>query len=201
LVVPDGDILIHSGDATMGGTVSEISEFNFWIGKLPHKHKLFVAGNHDWLCDTNKKLAKEMLFNVTYLEDEEVVIDGVRIYGSPYQPIFCDWAFNLSSEKLVEKWAMVPSGLDILVTHCPPFGMLDKTDDGDVVGCPDLWDCVKVVKPKFHVFGHIHEAYGCKLDQETGTTFINASICDSQYRPNNKPFFMDTEICLINVDT
>lgn len=104
--VPDGDILIHSGDATINGTVTEIRDFNRWFSALPHKHKIFVAGNHDWLFETDETLARQILHkDIIYLQDSEITVEGLRIYGSPWQPRFYDWAFNLDrGPQIAEKW-------------------------------------------------------------------------------------------------
>ena len=94
--VPDGDVLVHSGDATITGTVAEIKNFNTWFSALPHRHKVFIAGNHDWLFERENAAARELLSdNITYLQDSAVEIEGLKFYGSPWQPRFFDWAFNL----------------------------------------------------------------------------------------------------------
>lgn len=195
IVVPDGDLLIHAGDATFRGSKREILAFNEWFAALPHKHKIFVAGNHDWSFEKANQLARNCLApHITYLQDSEVTIEGVRIYGSPWQPEFCDWAFNLPrGAALKEKWDKIPAGIDILVTHGPAMGHGDMTDRGEPVGCEELTIAIQRVKPKYHVFGHIHHAYG-RYDLEenmNGTIFINASICDEEYDPTNAPIVFD----------
>ncbi len=105
IAVPDGDILIHAGDATIQGTIDEIVLFNEWFANLPHKHKIFVAGNHDWLFEINPKLANNLLDDqIIYLRDSFVEIEDLKIYGAPWQPRFYDWAFNLMrGAELAEK--------------------------------------------------------------------------------------------------
>lgn len=188
---PDGDILIHAGDATVRGTVDEIVEFNHWFAALSHKHKIFVAGNHDWLFETNIMLARKLLApDIIYLQDSAVEIEGVSIYGSPWQPRFYDWAFNLNrGREMAEKWAMVPAGTDILITHGPPFGILDQTAYGDQAGCEELIKKVREIQPKAHIFGHIHEGYG--THEHSGTKFINASNCNESYLPVNPPIVFE----------
>jgi Icc-related predicted phosphoesterase len=119
-----------------------------------------------------------------------VEIDGVKIYGSPWQPEFYNWAFNLPrGEKLAEKWGKIPEGLDILVTHGPAFGMVDATIQGISVGCHDLFQRVVKVKPKIHACGHIHWSYGQKTFD--GIEFINASILNEGYFYENKPIAIE----------
>jgi hypothetical protein len=119
-----------------------------------------------------------------------VELDGVKIYGSPWQPEFYNWAFNLPrGEKLAEKWSKIPEGLDILVTHGPAHGMVDHTIDGLNVGCEDLFNRILEVKPKIHVCGHIHWAYGQKSFH--GTEYLNASVLNERYQYQNKPIVME----------
>ena len=118
------------------------------------------------------------------------MVDGLEVWGSPWQPWFHDWAFNLErGAALAEKWAMIPDSTDLLITHGPPHGILDACFDGRRVGCEELTRAVERVRPKLHVFGHIHEAYGVVDD---GTTlFVNASNCNLRYRPANAPIVVD----------
>lgn len=190
VVVPDGDILLHAGDSTIIGKVEEITKFNEWLGRLPHKHKIIIAGNHDWLFQTNRWLARSLITNATYLEDSSCEVMGLQVYGSPWQPWFFDWAFNLPRGKaLAEKWAMIPSDTDILITHGPPHGILDETPRGDLAGCEELLEVVKRIKPRLHLFGHIHYSYGHL--KKWGIEFVNACVCDEAYDPTNKPIVIE----------
>ena len=191
ITVPDGDVLIHAGDATMRGTIDEIVFFNQWFKKQPHRHKIFVAGNHDWLFETNNRLARELLDDlICYLQDSHIEIEGLKIYGSPWQPRFYDWAFNLRrGEEIAEKWKMIPADTDILVTHGPPHEILDLTPNGDSAGCEELRKIVEKIRPKVHIFGHIHSGYG--TIEKFGVKFINASNCDESYSPINPPIVFD----------
>jgi Icc-related predicted phosphoesterase len=192
ITVPDGDILIHAGDATIRGTQFEVEEFLKWFSSLPHKHKIFVAGNHDWLYETNNRFARLLTakFNIKYLQDSSVEIENLKIYGSPWQPRFFDWAFNLNrGEEMAEKWQMIPKETDILITHAPPFGILDKTPNGDLAGCEELRKKIEKLRLKAHIFGHIHCGYG--IIGKSGVKFINASICDESYLPTNSPIVFD----------
>jgi len=219
--VPDGDILIHAGDFTLCGHLDEVRQFNSWLGSLPHPHKIVVAGNHDLSFDPNfrgshhsSSFAKDLdkhyahegkdgqqeevandikkeLTNCIYLEDQSVTLRGIKIHGSPWQPEYKNWAFNLPrGEALLDKWKKIPDDTDILVTHTPPVGYGDLTDSGLHVGCVDLLNSVtRRIKPKFHVFGHVHEGYGVRSDGKT--VFVNASICNYGYQPENKPIIFD----------
>jgi predicted phosphodiesterase len=190
--IPNGDLLIHAGDATYSGTQDEIREFNEWFAALPHANKIFVAGNHDWGFQLYPDQSRAQLApDIIYLEDSETKIGNLRFYGSPWQPQFGLWAFNLErGSPLRERWQRIPSGVDILITHGPPYGVLDGTLDGRHVGCRDLLSEITTrIKPRLHVFGHIHEGYG-RHDQE-GITFINACNVDVQYRLAHAPVVVD----------
>jgi len=191
--MPDGDMLLVAGDFTNIGELCIVDNFNNWLGSLPYSHIVVVAGNHDTSFQKRPKQARERFTNCIYLQDESVTIEGIKIYGSPWQPEFCNWAFNLprESKELKKKWEAIPKDTDILLTHCPPMGILDRT--GHPVfyraGCQYLLNRVKKIAPKYHVFGHIHGAYG---QQQVGnTTFINASICNESYAPVHKPVVFD----------
>lgn len=197
-MVPDGDILVHSGDATITGTVEEVERFNDWFTGLPHSHKIFVAGNHDWLFEKDNDFARRMLDpHIVYLQDSSIEIDGLKIYVSPWQPRFFDWAFNLNrGYELAEKWAMIPDDIDILITHGPPNGILDlvpRKGWDENTGCEELRKRVEQIaaygRLKLHVFGHIHCGYGSH--EEFGVRFVNASICDEQYEPTQRPVLID----------
>lgn len=174
-ILGEGDILVHAGDCTNVGETYEIKDFLDWFSDTPFTHKVFIAGNHDFGFETNHDIAPEYKEKgVHYLFDSMVELDGVKIYGSPWQPEFYNWAFNVPrGEKLAEKWANIPDGLDILITHGPAYGMVDNTIQGLNVGCQDLLDRILQVKPKIHVCGHIHWAYGQKTFD--GIEFLNAS--------------------------
>lgn len=182
--LPKGDILVCAGDISNIGGIQEIQEFNNWIGTQPFEHKIVVAGNHDWAFKLRPYLARLTMTNCIYLEDSSIEVEGLKFYGSPWQPAFCHWAFNLKrGPALAEKWAMIPNDTDVLVTHCGPRGILDKGVSGEALGCDDLLKRVKEVKPKLHVFGHIHNAYG--TERHDTTTFVNATVCNEVYSPIN----------------
>ena len=175
-ILPPGDILLHTGDLTRHGKLDEVEEFNGWLGTLDplYQHKIVIAGNHDFCFHESPSEARTRLTNAIYLEDEGVEIAGIRIYGSPWQPWFGGWAFNLQrGSELAAIWARIPSDTDILLTHGPPEGILDRNRHGDCCGCRDLLHRVMEIRPRLHVFGHIHEAAGqIEIDQ---IRFLNAS--------------------------
>jgi len=189
--LPLGDVIIHAGDITNKGNSIETSSFLSWFANLPHKHKIFIAGNHDFLFERKKKedIAKLIPENVTYLENSGIVIDGIQFWGSPDQPAFYQWAFNKTTSQRKISFDKIPESTDVLITHCPPFRILDETKDGEDVGCKVLRERVKQVKPKLHVFGHVHEAYGQKLFNKT--QFVNASLVDEYYVRKNKPVIFE----------
>mmetsp|Transcript_16348 Transcript_16348/g.42125 ORF Transcript_16348/g.42125 Transcript_16348/m.42125 type:complete len:213 (-) Transcript_16348:188-826(-) len=176
LDVPDGDLLIHCGDMTNRGSAPELREVDAWLGSLPHKHKLVICGNMDQRMESlaSAEARQSFLPSARYLEDEAVEVEGLKVYGSPFTPKFCG-AFQLRSEdEAREKWAAIPDGLDILVTHGPPQGILDNVRRDVHAGCVALMDRVRDAKPRYHLFGHIHEQGGHQVE-EGGTTFVNAA--------------------------
>ena len=192
LEVPDGDLLLHAGDATKHGSLEEVAAFNRFLGELPHPHKVVIAGNHDWAFQKEASLARDLITHATYLEDEEAVVEGLRIWGSPWQPWFYDWAFNLRrGPQLRAVWDRIPEGTDVLLTHGPPRGHGDRTTSGNEEGCSDLLDAVRRVRPRLHVFGHIHEGYG--QTREGTTRCVNASVCTVAYRPTNPAIVVELE--------
>lgn len=190
--VPEGDMVVHAGDFSYRGQADEVAGFFDWFACLPHQYKVFVAGNHDFMAERAPALFRSMLpGNLIYLEDSGIDIEGIRIWGSPIQPWFFDWAFNRQRGPEIRKhWDLIPADTDLLITHGPPYGILDRVvRDGKLVGCADLLEKVLAVQPRVHVFGHIHEAYG-QLEQ-AGTLFLNASVLDEHYRLVNKPIVLD----------
>jgi len=179
----DCSILIHAGDWEANYS-NNIDSFNEWLGEQPFKYKIIIAGNHDFYPYNNS--VKKRFTNAIYLENERIEIKGIKIWGSPITPIFNDWAFMAGRGKEIRKyWDTIPLDIDVLVTHGPPFGILDYTPLNQNVGCEDLLIKVNEIKPKYHIFGHIHGSYGMrKIDK---TTFINASVCDEDYMLSNEP--------------
>ncbi len=190
LEMPPGDVLIHAGDMTRRGELDELRDFDAFLARLDYRHKLVIAGNHDFCFERRPELARAALVHATYLEDEAIEIEGVRFWGSPWQPWFYDWAFNLRrGAEIRAKWRLIPPKTDVLITHGPPLGHGDVTVRGHAVGCADLLERIREIKPRYHLFGHIHEAFGTST--EGATTFVNASSCDFRYRANHPPVVID----------
>lgn len=196
------DVLVHAGDLSMEGKGYEIDSFGKWLREYPAEFKVFTAGNHDWMFQRNKLRALQILYNskfdsvslfgkggIYYLEDQAVMLNGIKFYGSPWQPWFYDWAFNLPrGTQLMEKWEKITDDTDVLVTHGPPKGIQDKVY-GENVGCDDLLTRVLKVQPKVHVFGHIHEGSGDK--ELNDTHFYNATVVDEQYKVVYDPYVIE----------
>lgn len=201
LSLPEGDMLIHAGDATYLGEKQYIESFSAWLNKQPHKYKIWVPGNHDKLFERDEaaglKALKLYCSDVIYLNDSGIEIEGIKIWGSPVQPPFMSWAFNRDSTEIKKSWDKIPLDTDILITHGPPARRLDKSSPKNYTGygCPLLLDKVKEVKPKLHVFGHIHGGSG--ILEKDGTVFINASVLDEAYLLSHYPTeveYVDNEV-------
>ena len=188
LELPEGDMIIHAGDVSNRGEKSEVLDFLDWYKNLDFQYKIFIAGNHDFYFEKEKdsEIEKVIPSNVIYLNDSGITIEGIKIWGSPVQPWFFDFAFNRErGEEIAKHWALIPEDTNILVTHGPAFELLDKTFKGEAVGCADLLEQIKKIKPQFHLAGHIHEAYGQVVKDRTH--FINASILNLNYQVANEP--------------
>ena len=191
LVLPDGDVLIHAGDITVHGTLNGVVAFNDWIGRQPHKHKIVIAGNHDFCFEDSDRLAAEaFMTNATYLRDSGCEIDGIKFWGTPWQPWFHDWAFNVGTEKERQAiWDLIPKDTDVLIVHGPPYGYGDLCMSGDRPGCKALKKTILESKIKLVITGHIHEDYG-EFDMD-GVRVVNASIMNVHYKPVNKPIVIE----------
>lgn len=194
VTIPNGDILIHAGDISSRGRIFEVDDFLDWFSELPHTYKIFIAGNHDFYFERQdeEKILAKIPSNVIYLNDSGCTVKGIKIWGSPIQPEFFNWAFNRKrGEEIQQHWRLIPNDTDIIITHGPRYRILDKTIRGENVGCEELAKAVQQIQPKLHIFGHIHEAYGIKTQGKT--TFINASILDERYRNVNEPIVFQYE--------
>jgi len=201
--LPGGDLLIHAGDIMNSGYNSnDITNFCSWFDTLEqYDHKVFIAGNHDRKFEDKPEQALEIVNsykNITYLQDDWVKVgideEMAKIYGSPWQPEFYNWAFNLpkGGPGLMSKWEAIPTNTDILITHGPPQDHLDMSGppyNEPHLGCALLREKVDEQPPKIHVFGHIHGGYGYKF--HNGTHFFNASILNERYEYVNKPVTFD----------
>ena len=192
LKLPNGDVIIHAGDISKRGHPIEMEDFLDWFSNLNFKYKIFVAGNHDFFLEqAHPSIVKQMIpKGVVYLNDSSCQIGDVKFWGSPVTPWFNNWAFNRErGAEIQQHWDLIPDDTDILITHGPPFGILDKTVDGERTGCEKLLLKVYQTKPKLHVFGHIHEAYGQHIKDETA--FLNASVLNDHYQLVHKPIVID----------
>ncbi|WP_372370423.1 metallophosphatase domain-containing protein [Candidatus Uabimicrobium sp. HlEnr_7] len=193
--LPEGDIFIHAGDLLRVGTLKELEKTAFWINSLPYKYKIFVAGNHDRCFEENREQACQFLKNVIYLEDNGVTIEGINFWGSPWQPEFNNWAFNLSrGAALAKKWDKISLNTNVLITHGPPLGIGDECFE-QRVGCEDLRKRVVEVAPQLHLFGHIHHAGGVWFHQKT--CFGNVTTWESERMPT--VFDVDSDSLVVKV--
>ena len=182
--LPAGDILIHSGDATNLGTFKEAEYFFEWFNNRPFNHKIFVPGNHDFLFEESKTNWEDLLDENTYvLINDSIVIEGILFHGVSYQPAFLHWAFNLGEPDLQKEWEKIPDDVDVLITHSPPFGILDKNSFFENCGSKSLFDKISKLKNlKANLFGHIHEDAGDKIINEV--LYINASFLENGIKTN-----------------
>ena len=222
IVLPEGDLLICAGDISFNGRPPAITAFNRWFAAQPHRFKILIAGNHDFLFEQNNTMARRLLAEeIIYLEDSGCALDVARavrrrggspandsrvndsrvieptsllkFWGSPITPWFFNWAFNRHrGEPIRRHWDKVPGDTDILITHGPPAGILDRNCAGEHTGCEDLRLAVERIKPRLHVFGHIHEAYG--VEERGGTLFVNACQLDERYRLAHEPVVVTLDV-------
>lgn len=200
-----GDILVHAGDMTHKGELATIQNFAQWCKTLPYDHTIVIAGNHDFCFqDERHYLAESILFQagITYLYDKEITINGIKFYGSPWQPWFFDWAFNVKRGELYKKWQNIPADTDVLITHGPAApnlgGAIPEVRAGDAkineVGDHELFEQMKyLTNLKYHICGHIHECYGIYDNSEISCKAVNASVLNLAYDCVNKPWILPIE--------
>ena len=177
-IVPHGDVFIFGGDLIAQGSPdkhgtyeSQLNDFIDWLDELPHKHKIFIGGNHDGILNRwDKKLPK----GIHYLENESIVLDGIKYWGSPNTVAFFGMPFELPEEKLIDIYDTIPDDVDVLITHVPPYGVLDESSGGKNCGSQSLSNRVDELNPRVHIFGHIHNAYGRTVNN--GIESFNASF-------------------------
>ena len=196
---PSADIIIHAGDISSTGEIWQINDFLTWFSefkKYHYDHRLYIAGNHDFLYERDPVIAKKLIpDNIIYLEDSGIEIEGIKFWGTPISPMFNNWAFNRPIEKRKLYWDLIPDDIDILITHCPPYGILDfSLYSNEHTGCSVLLETiVNRVKPKFSIYGHIHGNYGYIIDKENNIIFINASNLNERYAVSNKPILIEID--------
>ena len=188
---PEGDILIHCGDFTFHGNPKEMEKFKNYLKKQPHEHKLFIFGNHE-------KVDKEITYWREYLEDgtgakciheKAYGIGDLNFFGSSYTPKYLNWGFMQDEETRERYWENMIEGMDVLVTHGPPKGIMGKIEDGTEIGCEYLRKFVDRVKPKYHFFGHNHAGAG--VTSRNGTLFVNAAILTEHYQKSKPPIVVN----------
>ncbi len=202
--LPKGDILIHSGDFSLLPKnvssnrelmISELSDLKSWFDSIRdnYKHVILVPGNHDWIFEVDYEFASNFLEGVIVLNDRSIEIDGLKIWGSPINLEYRNWAFNRAAgEEILKHWNSIPKDTDILITHGPPLGILDQAfpeDNSPELGDIDLLNTVMNLELKAHIFGHIHGSHG--VLERDGTLFVNASIMDESYKPTFKPIVFE----------
>jgi Icc-related predicted phosphoesterase len=201
--VPKGDCLIHCGDFSSHGRLPDTMDFLRWFNSQPHKRKIFCAGNHDWLMEQDinfYRIIKMEFPDLTYLQDEAVEVEGLKFYGSPQTPRFFNWAFNRDRGADIKRyWDKIPTDTDVLITHGPPYGICDEAyrvgfNTTEHVGCKNLLDAIKRVKPKIWMGGHIHYSYGIGNiihDDGTRTVCYNCSVLNEDYAVANTPHIIN----------
>jgi Icc-related predicted phosphoesterase len=203
LIIPECDLLLHAGDFTNRGTESEVNAFAFWFGNQMAKHKVAIPGNHDFFTQQAPDICKHLFESegCHLLIEESYTIDNHTIYGSPWQPWFHDWAWNFPNhDKVVgkiakETWSRIPAETTILLTHTPPYGILDRLArprlyEDPRVGCPQLRLALNNLKRlRLHAFGHIHEEHG--IHAEGIVQFVNASASDLFMIGQNMPIIVN----------
>lgn len=182
------DVLIHAGDISRHGYKEEVESFIEWFIEQPQTYKIFIAGNHDFYLEkTSSDVIQSMLpENTWYLNDSGIRIKNYNFWGSPVQPRFFNWAFNRDRGKDIDRhWKLIPKHTDVVITHGPPYGILDLTERNLNVGCEDLRKRIRTIQPKLHLFGHIHESRG--QIAKNNTDFINATVLNEYYQNVYKP--------------
>jgi Icc-related predicted phosphoesterase len=188
LDIQSGDLLIHSGDITDSGEIDILTDFNDWLKDLDCREKVIIPGNHD-LTIYSTNFAKDILTNGTLLIDEYITFEGYKIYGSPWTPVFGNFAYQAyRGSDIKKRWNKIPRDTDILITHGPPYRILDRVPNvRSGQGCKDLLDAVKCVEPILHVFGHLHGNHGKIFQFGIRTQFVNASSVTEGFSHINEP--------------
>ena len=191
LGVLSGDVLIHCGDGAFGRDASwgDVQRLDAWFSRQAFKLILCTGGNHDFALEEAAGRGLPTFRNAIYLEDSGVEFEGVKFYGAPWVPELRGWAYYQSGTSLKDRWAMIPEDADVLITHTPPYGILDETRQGRLCGCNDLRERVEKLRLRLHCFGHVHASAG--MVQIGGTTYANASMADRNYKLVRSPIAVE----------
>ena len=181
--LPAADVIIHSGDVAETGQSKDVNDFFVWFCGLDYKYKIFVKGNHDSRLQANKFVQSSLPANVFFLYNSGITIKSVKFWGLS-NSYFTKKDVN---ENFQQRLAKIPSNIDILITHRPPYGILDKSYKH--LGSTYLLQAVMKIAPRYHLFGHVHEAYG--IEKLNETTFVNASVVNEKNELTNKPFLFE----------
>lgn len=188
--VPEADIVVHSGDFSnhrnLDLNYNEVLSFLDWFSALNIKYKILVPGNHDVSLFHKRVLPEQIPSGIIYLENKETVINGVKFYGAPQTPTFGkDWAWNVDRSKIHKHWDLIPNDTDVIITHGPPFAILDLTFNNELerAGCKNLLKRISRIGPQAHLFGHIHNSThtlnsGLLKLSNFPTTFSNGSCVE-----------------------
>jgi Icc-related predicted phosphoesterase len=190
--LPPAEVLIHAGDFCHGtGSRQQAVDFLEWFDGQDYKYKILISGNHDFIAYEHPEEFRKMLPpSITYLEDSGVLIEGYQFWGSPVQPDLTGWAFGKErGTAMARHWKLMPDHVDVLITHTPPAGVLDKSRSGRSLGCEELSKSLKTAMPKLHVFGHIHFSYGA--ERNDNTQYVNAASMRSGVGLANAPVWVE----------
>jgi Icc-related predicted phosphoesterase len=186
-----GDVLIHCGDSANGFKRSPdaVRKLDDWFGQQDFDRILCTGGNHDVEMEDLSGAGTPVLRNAEFLQDRSLHHRGVHFYGAPWTPELAGWAFYLPACEMRDKWALIPTQVDVLITHTPPAGILDRNRSGRSCGCPDLAERLLDLRPQLHCFGHVHASAGTV--EINATTYVNASMVNSQYQIAHRPYEFD----------
>jgi Icc-related predicted phosphoesterase len=181
LGILSGDVLIHCGDFGVGDRNGQksIADLDSWFSRQRFRSIICIGGNHDFLAEELQSRGKPVFRHAIYLEDESATLDGLVFYGAPWVPELASWAHYRTADELKRAWAKIPENVDVLITHTPPKGILDKNSNGRECGCSQLRTRLQELRPQVHCFGHIHASAGT-IDL-AGTKYVNACIVNSRY--------------------
>jgi Icc-related predicted phosphoesterase len=193
--LPDCDIVLLAGDiCPPAKRVRQIGWMDDWLRRWLRridKPVFACAGNHDWPMYESPEEVARLRLHWTYLQDKATEYEGLKIYGTPWQQKFYDWAFNLDELHLAGKWNMIPDDTDILICHSPPKYYGDLTIDGRFAGSESLTWRIKDIAPKLVVFGHIHPGRGEWRFGET--TLANVAMVGRDDKLAHEPWVGEIE--------